>query len=145
MIIGRHMPKNGQVALSFILLVSGVIIEIVIAGSFVSYFLSNTGLAERFQSRASTVAYSGVWDALSKVSRNRDFASSPQNYGVTVGSDSATVSASRTLDSGAGVYVYTITSLGIAGTKEKSLQATALVDQTTGRIQLQSVIDQPLQ
>lgn len=139
------MIRNGQVALSFILLVSGVIIEIVIAGSFVSYFLSNTGLSERLQSRATAVAYSGVWDALIKVSRNRDFGAASQNYGLTVGNDSATVNVSRTLDSGANVYVYTITSLGVAGTKEKNLAVTAIVDQATSRIQLQSVVDQALQ
>ena len=137
--------KKGQIALSFVLLVSGVIIEIVIAGSFVTYFISNSGLGERLQSRAATAAYSGIWDALLKISRNRDFGSSSQNYGLTTGSDSATVNVSRTLNSSANVFVYSITSLGIAGTKEKNIVATAIVDEVTGQIQLQSVADQALQ
>ena len=137
--------KNGQVALSFILLVSGVIIEVVIAGSFVTYFLSSSGLGERLQSRAASAAYSGVSDALVKITRNRDFGASSQNYGLTVGSDSATVSVSRSLNSSAGIYVYTITSLGIASTREKNMVATAIVNKTTGQIQLQSVVDQSLQ
>jgi uncharacterized protein (UPF0333 family) len=137
--------QKGQIALSFVLLVSGVIIEIVIAGSFVTYFLSNSGLGERLQSRAATAAYSGIWDALLKISRNRDFGSSDQNYGLATGSDSATVSVSRTLNGSANVYVYSVTSLGIAGTREKNIAATAIVDQVTGQIQLQSVIDQSLQ
>lgn len=136
---------KGQIALSFVLLVSGVIIEIVIAGSFVTYFLSSSGLGERLQSRAATAAYSGLWDALVKISRNRDFGSSDQNYGLTIGSDSATVNVSRTLNSGAGVYVYSVTALGTAGTREKNIAATAIVDQITGQIQLQSVVDQALQ
>ncbi|MGC9603177.1 MAG: hypothetical protein ABSF47_01755 [Minisyncoccia bacterium] len=137
--------RNGQVALSFILLVSGVIIEVVIAGSFVTYFLSSSGLGERLQSRAASAAYSGVSDALVKISRNRDFGASTQNYGLTVGSDSDTIGVSRTLNDSAGVYVYTITSLGMAGTREKNIVATAVVNQTTGQIQLQSVVDQSLQ
>ncbi len=137
--------QKGQIALSFVLLVSGVIIEIVIAGSFVTYFAGNSGLGERLQSRAATAAYSGVWDALLRISRNRDFGSSSQNYSLTTGNDSAAISVSRVLNSGANVYVYTVTSLGIAGTKEKSIVATAIVDQITGQIQLQSIVDQALQ
>jgi uncharacterized protein (UPF0333 family) len=136
---------KGQIALSFVLLVSGVIIEIVIAGSFVTYFLSNSGFGERLQSRAATVAYSGLWDALVKISRNRDFGSTDQNYGLAMGSDSATVNVTRTLNAGAGVYVYSIISSGTAGTREKKLAATAIVDQVTGNIQLQSVVDQAFQ
>ncbi len=137
--------SRGQIALSFILLVSGVIIEIVIAGSFVTYFLSNSGLGERLQSRAATVAYSGLWDALMKISRNRDFGASNQSYGLMVGSDSATVDVSRTFDSSANIYVYTVSSLGTAGTRDKNLVATAVVSQVTGQVQLQSVVDQALQ
>lgn len=137
--------KNGQIALSFVLLVSGIIIEIVIAGSFVTFFLSNSGLGERLQSRAATAAYSGIWDALVKISRNRDFASSDQSYELTLGSDSTAVSASRTFNSGANAYVYTVSSLGTAGTREKKIVATAIVNQVTGQVQLQSLVDQPLQ
>ena len=97
------------------------------------------------QSRAASAAYSGVSDALVKISRNRDFGASTQNYGLTVGSDSDTIGVSRTLNDSAGVYVYTITSLGMAGTREKNIVATAVVNQTTGQIQLQSVVDQSLQ
>lgn len=139
------MFSKGQIALSFVLLVSGVIIEIVIAGTFVTYFLSNSGLGERLQSRAAAVAYSGVWDALLKISRNRDFGASDQNYGLTAGSDSATISVSRTFNSGTNTYLYTITSLGTAVTRKKNIVATAVVSQATSQIQLQSVTDQALQ
>lgn len=139
------VSKKGQIALSFVLLVSGIIIEIVIAGSFVTYFLTNTGLGERLQSRANTVAYSGLWDALVKISRNRDFGSSAQNYSLTVDNDSTAVSVSRSFNSGANVFIYTITSLGTAGTREKNIVATAVVSQVTGQVQLQSVVDQALQ
>ena len=127
------------------LLVSGIIIEIVIAGSFVTYFLSNSGLGERLESRAVTVAYSGLWDALARVSKNRDFLPNSNPYGLTIGNDSATVDVSRVLNSGAGVYVYSIVSLGTAGTRKRSILGTAIVDQDTGQIELQSVTDQALQ
>ncbi len=137
--------KKGQIALSFVLLVSGVIVEIVIAGSFVTYFLSNSGLGERLESRAVTAAYSGLWDALARISKNRDFLPSSNPYGLTINNDSATIDVSRVLDSGAGVYVYSITSLGTAGTRERSIFGKAIVDRNTGQIQLQSVTDQALQ
>ncbi|MGC9611206.1 MAG: hypothetical protein ABSE68_03260 [Minisyncoccia bacterium] len=138
-------PKNGQIALSFVLLVSGIIVEIVIAGSFVTYFLSNTGLGERLQSRATTAAYSGIWDAMVKISKNRDFSASPNPYSLVIGNDSAVVGVSRTTDNPSNSYVYTVSSLGVAAGREKNLVATALVNLATGQVQLKSLADQPVQ
>ena len=66
-------------------------------------------------------------------------------YGLTIDNDSATINVSRTLDIGANVYVYSITSLGTAGTRERSIFGKAIVNRDTGQIQLQSVTDQALQ
>jgi hypothetical protein len=136
--------KKGQIALSFVLLVSGVIVEIVIAGSLITYFLSNSGLGERMQSRAATAAYSGVWDALSRISRSRDFASGGSVYGLAVNGDSVTVDVSRISDDGANSYVFTISSLGVAVGRERNLIAIAVVNKTTGQVQLQSLVDHPI-
>lgn len=139
------LQKNGQIALSFVLLVSGIIVEIVIAGSFVTYFLSSTGLSERLQSRATSAAYSGIWDAMVKISKNREFTASPNPYGLAVGDDTATVNVSRTTDGGSNSYIYSVSSLGTAVGRQKNLVATAIVNLTTGQIQLKSLIDQPVQ
>jgi uncharacterized protein (UPF0333 family) len=137
--------KNGQIALSFVLLVSGIIVEIVIAGSFVTYFLSSTGLSERLQSRATTAAYSGIWDAMVKISKNREFTASPNPYSLIIENDSATVDVSRITDNDSNSYIYTISSLGTSVGRQKNLVATAIVNLTTGQIQLKSLMDSPIQ
>src|SRR5579872_6022618 len=94
--------KKGQVALSFVLLVGGIIIEIVIAGSFITYFLSSSGLSQRIESRASSAAYSGILDAMGKISKNRDFVTSGvDTYSIVIGNDSSIVTVSRNLNSAA--------------------------------------------
>jgi hypothetical protein len=137
--------EKAQVALPFILIVSGVIVEIVIASSFVAYFLSNSGLGERLQTQAQTVADAGIWDALKKISGNKDFAASQTVYGLASNSGSATITVSRTLNNVNNTYVYTVSSLGTAGTREKYVVATAIVDQLTGQMQVQSINEQAVQ
>ena len=65
----RHMAhtRDGQIALPFVLLVGGIILEIVIAGAFVSYFASGSGYSARLEVRAWAVANSAVNDALVKI------------------------------------------------------------------------------
>jgi uncharacterized protein (UPF0333 family) len=131
--------KNGQIALPFILLVSGIIVEITIAGSFVTYFLSTSGLGERLSLRASAAAHSGIRDAMIKISRDKEYASTPVSYELAVGSDTTDVLVSKTDDDPNNSYVYTITSTGVASSRQRKIEATLIVNQTTGFIQLQSV------
>jgi len=135
---------RGQIALPFILLISGIIIEITIAGSFITYFLSTSGLGERLNLRASAAAQSGLRDAMIRVARDKDYAASTQNYNLDVGGDTAAVTVSRTVDNNLGVYIYTITSLGTASSRQKKLIAIVVVNQKNGYIQLQSLIDTPV-
>ncbi len=138
-------PRDGQIALPFVLLVGGIIFEIVIAGAFVAYFASGSGYSARLEVRAWAVANSGVNDALVKIAKNKEFTASTMSYGFTLGSDAATVTVSRTNDSSGQYYVYTISSLGTAGARQKKIQAVAIVNQTTGALQLQSLNDVALQ
>ena len=138
-------PKSlmwGQAALSFIILVSGIIIEIAIAGSFVTYFLSASGLGERLSYRALSVAETGIRDAQVKIVRDKDFVSAGSYvYSLAVGSDIASVEISR---AGSEVYTYTIDSTGVASTRERKLVATMIVHATSGLAQLQSITETPL-
>lgn len=137
--------EKGQIALPFVLLISGIIIEIVIAGAFVAYFASGSGYSARLQARAWAVAMSGVNDALMKIARNKEFAPTEVQYEFTLDADGAAVTASRTTDITGQYYLYTVTSLGSAGSRQKKLTATAVVHQVTGALQLQSLVDVPLQ
>jgi uncharacterized protein (UPF0333 family) len=136
--------KNGQIALPFILLVSGIIIEITIAGSFVTYFLSTSGLGERLSLRASAAAHSGIRDAMIRISRDKEYAASQQDYDLDVGDDTTAVSVSRTVDNPQNSYIYTITSTATASSRQRKLTATVIVNQTTGFVQLQSLKEEPV-
>lgn len=129
---GKMEGARGQIALPFILLVSGIIIEIVVAGSLTSYFASGSGFGARLDSRASTAAYSGINDALIQLTKNKDFGTANPSYGVSVGSDTATVTFSL-LNS---YYTYSVTAVGIAGTRQKKIVATIVVASTTGTVDL---------
>ena len=67
----RHC--SGQATLSFILLVSGVVLEVAVAGSFITYFLNSAGFGERLSARALAAAQAGVGDATLQVVRNKEF------------------------------------------------------------------------
>ena len=132
--------RSGQATLSFILLISGLILEVAIAGTFVTYFFSSSALGERLSARAFAVANSGIRDAQMRIARNKDYSGT---FSLQLGSDSATVSVARATQGSN--YVYTITSLGIAGTRERQFVATMVADQTSGLAETQSIVEQSLQ
>ena len=136
--------NKGQIALPLILLISGVIIEITIAGSFITYFLGTAGLGERLSLRASVAAQSGIRDAMIKITRDKEFGSTPQSYTLTVGDDETLISVTRTVDNTLNIYIYTINSTATAGSRQKKLTATLVVNQTTGYIQFQSLSEEPV-
>jgi len=136
--------------LPFILLISGIIVEIAIAGAFVTYFLSTSGYGERLAVRAETAARSGINDAFARVMQNKDFSISscvtPYTYTITAGGgDTAQISLCRTTDVITNKYTFTVTSVGIAVSHQKKFVATLLVDQTTGQVELQSITEQPVE
>lgn len=132
--------RSGQATLSFILLISGLILEVAIAGTFVTYFFSSSALGERLSARAFAVANSGIRDAQMRIARSKDFSGT---FSLQLGSDSAAVSVVRATQGSN--YVYTITSLGIAGTREREFVATMVADQTSGLAETQSIVEQSLQ
>ena len=132
--------RSGQATLSFILLVSGLILEVAIAGTFVTYFFSSSALGERLSARAFAVANSGIRDAQMRIARSKDYSGT---FSIQLDADSATVTVVRTTQGSN--YVYTITSLGIAGTREREFVATMVADQTSGLAETQSIAEQALQ
>lgn len=139
------IPK-GQIALPFVLFISGIIVEIAIAGAFVAYLVSSTSLGEKLSVRSYTTAYAGLQDAMIKITRNKNHCTSTCASTLTVGSDTASLTVTRTSDNSNSTYTYTINSVGSAGTgapRKKELKATMIVHQLTGEVILQSIIDQP--
>jgi uncharacterized protein (UPF0333 family) len=138
--------SKGQATLAFMLLVGGIIMEIAIGGSFVTYFLSSSGLGERLSARALSAAEAGIRDAQMKIARNKDFVLGlSSSYSLTVGSDSASIVVSKDSVTDAENYIYTISSIGIAGSRQRKLVSTISVNKTTGVVQFLSLAEQAVE
>jgi len=135
--------RTGQATLSFIILISGLILEIAVAGSFVTYFLSSSGLGERLSARALSVASSGIRDAEIRLVRAGTLCGNIDTYTISLDQDTASVSASKVVIGEN--CEYTITSIGSAGTRQRKLVAVLLMNTTTGLAELRSVNERPVQ
>ena len=131
-----NQKRSGQATLSFILLVSGLVLEIAIAGTFVTYFSSISALGERLSARAFTVASSGIRDAQMRLTRSKNFTG---QFTLQLGSDSAIVNIARTSN------IYTVTSVGVAGARQRKFVATIVVDQVSGAVVTQAITEQAVQ
>jgi len=135
--------RKAAAALPIVLLVGGLMVEIGIAGAFISYFLGQSSFGVKLSEEALMAAQSGIQDAKIKIVRNKNFIPSPNPYTITVGNRSAQVTvckdtrtASSTCDT-AMVGKYEITSLGEALTKYRRVRAILYVDDTTGEVKLE--------
>src|SRR3989344_953090 len=102
--------RRGQMTLPFVLLIGGIIVEVAIAGAFVTYFLSNSGYGERLSMRATAASESGVRDAMIRITQNKELVADATKTSYTVyvsqdnNNDSALVVISRTTSGG--IYRY---------------------------------------
>lgn len=135
--------KKGQATLAFVILISGLILEIAVAGAIVTYFISTSGMGERLSARAFSVASSGIRDAQIRLVRLGSLCGDLQPYSFNIDKDTATISSSRVIVGGS--CEYTITALGVAGTRQRKLVAVLLKDATTGLAELRSVNEHPVQ
>ena len=145
--------KKAIAALPMILLISGIIIEIVIALSLVSFFMVQSGAGAKTSSDALMVAQSGIDSGISTIIRNKDTGDSSKG-GAT--------SAALVIDSNHSAQIYfckdyyistssmacdvgqpnsgqtEIISTGKAFAKNRRLQAFISVDSMTGEVRLVS-------
>lgn len=134
--------ERGQMSLPVILIISGIFVEIAIAGAFIVGFMISSGQGERLAVRALAAAEAGIRDAFIKVARDKSFP--PGSYALSVGEDSATIEVSRT-PVGSQFYEYDIVVTGIAGTRQRQLSSSLLIDNNTGETKLQSVEETAIQ
>ena len=131
------MKKDaGQITLPFVLLIGVIIVEIALAGVFVSYLRSISNLGERLSVKAGEAAYSGIQDAMVRIAQNKELGNS--SYELMVGEDKTEVTITKTDNPADGAYAYVIDSLGISGSRRKKLQGVLIVDKITGRAKLDS-------
>jgi uncharacterized protein (UPF0333 family) len=145
-LVNKSSKKEGQATLAFILLVGGIIMEIAIAGTFVTYFLSGSRVGERLSARALSAAEAGIRDAQIKIARDKDFVlGTTASYNINIGNDTASIILSKDSLSDQKNYIYTISSTGLAGNRQRKLVSTILVDKITGVISFQSLTEEAVE
>ncbi|MCL5004671.1 MAG: hypothetical protein M1170_01865 [Patescibacteria group bacterium] len=127
--------NRGTAALPAMLFIGGIIVEIALAGAFISYYLSQSGFGVKISAEALAAAEAGVQDALIRIIRDKNFSSA--GYNLTVGNRSANIIVCK--DSCAGTGKHKITSTGTAMLKRRKIEAVANVDSVTGEVKIESV------
>lgn len=128
--------RTAQVTLSFILLVSGVVIEIAIAGAFFSYLLSSSGKSDNLSLKALSLARAGIQDAELVIARNKEIGNA-FSYSIPANGGSASVEIFQERSNES--YIYTIVSQGNAGGKKRKLRSVVVVNANNGLIESQKI------
>jgi len=132
--------NKATAALPAMLFIGGIFVEIGLAGAFISFYLNLRGFGIKMSAEALAAAEAGVQDALIKIIRNKDFTSS--GYDLTVGNRSANVVVCK--DTCAGTGKHKITSIGSALVKRRKIEAVVNVNNTTGEVKIESILEAAL-
>lgn len=135
---------NGVAALPAMLLIGGIIVEISIAGAFISYLFSQSSFGIKLSEEALSFAQSGIQDAIIKIIRNKDFFSA-SGYDITIANktahivvckDSKSISANcDTINTGKNE----ITSTGSILVKKRKIRAIVNINSNTGEVKIESI------
>ena len=126
--------RRGAVALSVILLVSFLVLEITVIGLLTAYFSSEQGVNQQLSLQAYAAARSGVSDAMLRLIRDPLFTSATP-YGISIDNASATVTVSQV----GSPDTVSIVSIGQRHSRQTELTATATVDPLSGAVFFQSM------
>ncbi len=137
--------QKGMTALPTVLLIGGVIIEIAIAGVFIVYFLGQSSFGVKWSAEALAAGRTGVYDAVLKIVREKNFSTGATPYTLAVGNHSVQIWVclnSKTAVSYCDVAAtgkYEITSLGNARNKYRRLRAFLNVNDVNGEVKVESI------
>ncbi len=123
-----------------ILLISGIIVEISVAGVLVAYFFSQSGFGIKLSAEALGAANAGISDALIRIVRDKNF--SHLGYNLIVGRGQSYVEVCKDVCVGSGKHE--IISTGSVLTKRRKIKAIVNVDGTTGEVKVESIKEIPL-
>lgn len=138
-----NINKSGIAVLPTILLIGGLVIEIGIAGLFISYFLNSSGFGVKISEEALSAAKSGIDDAIIKIIRNKGTVIS--SYILPVGNNLVNITIctnSITITNPCDTFIngkYEITSLGSAGLKRRKLTAVVDINNSEGEVKIEFV------
>ncbi len=111
-------------------------IVLLIAGAFMAYYLSQSGLGVKLSEEALAAARAGIQDVRMRIVRDKSFTPSSNPYILTVGNRTTQITVCK--DSCAGTGKFQITSLGMALTKRRQVQSIISVDSLTGEVKIES-------
>ena len=138
--LGDHGAR-GVAALPLLLILSGIIMEIAIASTFIIFFLLESGLGERVALEGLAAARSGIYEAAQKIVRNKNFYT-PSTLTVTIG-DRRSVDVS-VCNNAPCVGERIIEAVGVATRKQRKLEAILNIDEATGEVRIASLKEVPL-
>ena len=132
--MNKLMKKSskGASALPVILLVSGIIMEVVVAGLVVAQLFSSSLLSQQFATEALAVAKTGAQDAVNRVTSYVDCPDAtycPSTYTVTVGGRSACVNIGEIASN-----EMTIHSQSTVLTRQKTVEAVLIIDTSNAQV-----------
>ena len=144
------MKQSGAATLPVILLISGIVIELAIAGVVVSALLTNTIFSSRLSAEALAAARAGAQDAIIRIIRYKNCPGPdgcPSSYCLNGALDYPTCTANGTIAgpttsvtmSNSGSGIITVTSIGTAVTRKKKVEAVVGVDTSSGKISILSL------
>lgn len=152
--------KKGVIALPTIILIGGIILEIVLTLSLVSYLLLQSGAGSKFAAEALVYAQSGVDDSVIKIIRNNNLGNGSgykytlnidpiRQTKVFVCKDYDFVSDFQTAENICDVYQSTtgktnIISLGKSFNKYRLLKAVVNINSNNNEVKIESVQEIPL-
>jgi len=128
---------KGISALVMILGITAIAIAVVITLALITYFESNSTFLKQKTSEALLIAQSGIYDALYKISQNKNINS--ESYTLEFENGEATITIEKNVDeSGPALGFFMINSTGSAkapiGRINKKLQIKAAIDETSGKL-----------
>ena len=129
---------KGISALVMILGITAIAIAVVVTLALTTYYESNSTFLRQKSSEALLIAESGVYDALYKISQNKNI-NIPNGYTLDFENGQALVTIQKNVDeSGTAPGFFMINSTGstkaVIGKANKKLEIKAAIDETSGKI-----------
>lgn len=127
--------EAGAAALPTLLLVGGIITTISIALTASVYLYINSTFGVNLSLRALSVAKSGIYDGIMRVTRDKALTSA--SYTLVVGNQNAAISICRDAPECGGSGKFKVASIGSAFTRRKKMEAIVSVNSGTGVVKLE--------
>ena len=137
--IRNTKPSWGVTALPMLILISGIMIEIVIALALVAHLLSSSTYGARYAAEATIAAQAGLQDAAIRITRDKEYENT-SGYALTIGNNTANIEVykDRGKDGAVATGKHRVVSTGTARLFSKKIEGVYIVNDDTGEVILES-------